>query len=226
MSTTIRAARLPQTDPDQAAVTALVEYEALASLLRSLDPVDWDRPTDCTHWTVRDIVAHVLGALHEGAFLPTFIRHALTARFRHRELSLLDGMNEAQIDDRRGWSGPRLVAELARLAPIGVSGRRRVPGFVRQLRPPPNPPMASDTRMSYVLDVIYTRDAWMHRVDITRAVGRVFQPGPSDAEVVEQVVRDLDRQWSGPPLVLHLSGSGGGRWTLSRMLIWPHRLFR
>ena len=89
----------------------------LVSLPRSLDLVDWDRPTDCTHWTVRDIVAHLLGALHEAAFLPTFIRHALTARFRYPELSLLDGMNEAQIDDRRAWSAGRLVAELARLAP-------------------------------------------------------------------------------------------------------------
>ena len=34
------------------------------------------------------------------------------------------------------------------------------------------------------------------------------------AEVVAQVVRDLDLEWSGPAFALVLTGRGGGRWVV------------
>ena len=33
---------------------------ALLSLLRSLSPEDWERPTVCASWSVKDVVAHLL----------------------------------------------------------------------------------------------------------------------------------------------------------------------
>jgi uncharacterized protein (TIGR03083 family) len=205
---------VPQTTPDRATILATAEYEALLALLRALSQDDWLRGTDCTGWTVRDVVAHVVGALDEGAHLPTFVRHALTAWRRYRRMPMLDGINEAQIDDRRRWSGPQLVTDLAQLVAGGVHGRRRVPGLVRRISLPTGGPLPAGARLSYLFDVIYTRDAWMHRVDITRAVARPYESSAGGGAVVEQVVRDLAQQWDGPPLVLELRGPDGGRWTL------------
>jgi hypothetical protein len=41
------AARLPQTDPDQAQAVAHAEGRATLELLRTLGDDDWARPTDC-----------------------------------------------------------------------------------------------------------------------------------------------------------------------------------
>ena len=41
------------------------EYALFLSLLRSLDPDEWQAPTDCAGWSVRDIVAHVDFALDD-----------------------------------------------------------------------------------------------------------------------------------------------------------------
>jgi hypothetical protein len=48
----VAAARLPQTDPDQAARIGLAEGQATLALLRTLGDGDWTRPTDCTEWDV------------------------------------------------------------------------------------------------------------------------------------------------------------------------------
>ncbi|MEX3645197.1 maleylpyruvate isomerase N-terminal domain-containing protein, partial [Mycolicibacterium porcinum] len=37
-----------------------VERQALLTMLESLQPADWARPTVCPGWTVHDIVAHIL----------------------------------------------------------------------------------------------------------------------------------------------------------------------
>jgi hypothetical protein len=47
------AARLPQTDLDQAYAVAHAEGRATLELLRTLGKDDWTRPTDCTEWDVR-----------------------------------------------------------------------------------------------------------------------------------------------------------------------------
>jgi uncharacterized protein (TIGR03083 family) len=44
-------------------------HSELMSVLRSMRPDDWDRPTTCALWSVRDIVAHLLdGALRRLSF--------------------------------------------------------------------------------------------------------------------------------------------------------------
>lgn len=36
-------------------------HQALMALLRDLSPEEWQRPTACTGWTVKDVAAHLLG---------------------------------------------------------------------------------------------------------------------------------------------------------------------
>jgi uncharacterized protein (TIGR03083 family) len=205
--TAVTAAALPRTERHAAALLATAQHEAMLGLLRGLDESLWDRPTDCARWTVRHIVAHLVGSLADGAYLRSAIRHGIAGRRKHRDLCPLDAMNEAQIDDRRDWPSGRLIADFERLAPKAVRARRRVPRMFRRL-PLPRSMVVVGTTLSELLDVIYIRDMWMHRVDIARATGRAVPADESDADVVAQVIRDLGRRWPGPPAGLTLTGLG------------------
>jgi uncharacterized protein (TIGR03083 family) len=186
----------------------------MLDLVRRLDVADWTRPTDCAGWTVRDVVAHLCGLVEESVRLRVMVRHIRTARHRYPASNLLDGTNAVQLDDRRGAAPARLCAEFARLAPRAVRARKRTPALIRRLRPPAGFALPPDIVFGQVLDVILVRDAWMHRIDIARACGLEPPLIETDAEVVAQVIRDLDRHWSGPPITLELSGPVGGRWLL------------
>jgi uncharacterized protein (TIGR03083 family) len=210
----VRAREIPLPDKHHAAVMAASQNDALLALLRGLDEADWRRRTDCAEWCVREIVAHLVGAMKENIRLRTMLRHAVVARRRFPERRLLDGVNAAQVADHEGWSGQRLARELARLGPRAVRARRRTPGFVRRIRPPSGFRLPPDVRFGEILDVVLVRDTWMHRIDIARACGRETPPARSDSGVVSLVIRDLDRYWSGPPMVLELTGACGGRWRI------------
>ena len=56
----------------------------------------------------------------------------------------------------------------------------------------------------------------MHRVDTARATSRPAAPTAGDPDIVEQTVRDLARAWTGPAVVLELTGRGAGRWLVGR----------
>ena len=208
--TATRASTLPPPDRREAARLATAQHNAMLALLRELADRDWDRPTDCARWTVRDIVAHLVGALVESARLRTAIRHAVISRRRHPDLSPLDALNEVQVDDRRGWPADRLIADFERFAPLAVAARCRMPGVVRR-RGLPVSMAPAGTTVGHLLDVIYPRDVWMHRVDVARAASRPFPVDETDAAVVSQVIRDLDVAWRGPAVHLELAGVGAWR---------------
>jgi len=52
---------IPSLHHDEAMTLAEAEYARLLALADALSPDDWLRPTDCTGWSVRDVVGHVLG---------------------------------------------------------------------------------------------------------------------------------------------------------------------
>ena len=70
----VAAARLPQTDPDQAARIGLAEGQATLALLRALGDGDWTRPTDCTEWDVRTLVSHLVAQCEDSIRLGTLLR--------------------------------------------------------------------------------------------------------------------------------------------------------
>lgn len=147
------------------------EYTLFLQLLRSLDVAEWQHDTDCVGWTVRDIVAHVAGAAQSTASVREGARQMIRAR-RHAGQQLVDRINEVQLADRRGANGPDLISELEDAARRSVRARRRLPTFVRRVPVPTDTPGLGTTSLGYLNDTVYTRDVWMHRVDITRATGR------------------------------------------------------
>lgn len=213
-ATAARAADLPQTDPDGARDHAAAEYAALVAMVDAFGPADWDLQTDCTEWKVRDMVAHVAGAAEEACRLPVMVRHQVAAvrGLRRGDGSIVDLRCRAQIADRAGLSDTDLATDLRRWSAGAPDGRRRQPGLLRRVPMPAFTGLRPGTNLAHLLDVIYLRDVWMHRVDLQRATGVEMPTSSAEGEVVAQVVRDLDVEWDGPALVLELTGRGAGRW--------------
>ncbi|HEY0645039.1 MAG TPA: maleylpyruvate isomerase family mycothiol-dependent enzyme [Nocardioides sp.] len=211
-----RAAHLAQTAPDVARAHAAAEYDALVSMVDVFAASDWDLPTDCTGWRVRDMVAHVAGAAEEACRVPVMLRHQAAALngVRRRDGTLVDLLCAVQIAERSGLSDVELAADLRRWAAGAPDGRRRQPGLLRRVPLPRFAGLRRGARLSYLLDVVYVRDVWLHRVDLHRATGVDLPVSSAEGEVVAQVVRDLDLEWDAPALVLELTGRGAGRWTV------------
>ncbi len=191
------------------------ELLAFLDLIRDLGTHEWQLPTDCTGWTVRDIVAHVTGAMEEGARPWVQIRHFALAPRKYPHMAPLDAVNQTQLDERRGASTDQLVAELASLAPRAARARRRLPRLLRNRAVPGRdnglPPGST---FAYLVDVIYPRDLWMHRIDVEQATRRPHTRTRTENDVVEEVVRDLAAVWPGPTTALSLTGPGAGSWQL------------
>lgn len=214
LDTAARAAALPQTDPDAARDHAAAEYDALLAMVDDFSASDWGLQTDCTEWRVRDMVAHVAGAAEEACRLPVMLRHQAAALkgLRRRDGSVVDLLCRVQIADRSSLTDADLARDLRRWAAGAPDGRRRQPGLLRRVPMPGFTGLRAGTRLSHLLDVIYVRDVWLHRVDLQRATQVAMPTSSAEGEVVAQVVRDLDLEWSGPAFTLELTGRGAGRW--------------
>jgi uncharacterized protein (TIGR03083 family) len=210
----VAAAQLPQTDPDHAAGIGQAEGQATLTLLRALGDGDWTRPTDCTEWDVRTLVAHLVAQCEDSIRLGTLLRRELAGRRRYPARTAVDAHMAVGVQDHRAASGPELVERFALLWPRAVWARRRRPGFLRRLKVDSGIPGLPRWPVAYLLDVILNRDLWMHRVDLARATGRPLVVGDHDSQVVAQVVRDLALGWSAAPVALELTGRAGGWWLI------------
>jgi uncharacterized protein (TIGR03083 family) len=214
--TALIAARIPQTSPRAAARAVEAEQRLILGLLSRLAPEDWDRPTDCSGWTVRDLVAHMLGQCEEGAAPRLLISRLVRAARRYPTLSRLDAHNRVQIDDVANLTPAQLVSQLASAGPRALHALEHAP---RVLRPVPGLRLFGDAqlpdqRLAYLWDVLVVRDPWMHRLDLCRATNQPIEPAEHDALVVGQVVRDLARTWHGPAVTLELTGAVHDRWVI------------
>ncbi|HEY7262423.1 MAG TPA: maleylpyruvate isomerase family mycothiol-dependent enzyme [Trebonia sp.] len=208
------ASRLPQTDRDEAAVIGEAEGRAAFQLLRQLGDRDWQRPTDCTEWDVRTLVSHLVAQCEDGLRIGTMLRRELAGRRRYPGKTSVDAHMAAQVDDHRSEAGPELVQSFALLWPKAVRARRRRPGMLRRITVDSGVPGTPRFSIGYLVDVIYNRDLWMHRLDLARATGQPFTIRRHDRLIVAQVVRDLAVGWSAAPVALELTGPAGGSWLI------------
>jgi uncharacterized protein (TIGR03083 family) len=187
------------------------EYRRLGRLLAELDAAEWSRPTDCAEWDVRQLVAHLVGAAEATASPRESVRQLRLGRRLRPGADGVDGMNDVQVLERADRTPAELVEDLARAGRRGVRARRRLPAPLRALPVPFGPPLGVRP-VGYLMDRIYTRDAWLHRVDIARATGRPLELTPDhDGRLVDDVVRE----WAGAhqaPYRLILTGPAGGTW--------------
>ncbi len=208
------AARLPQTDRDQAAQIGHAEGQAAAALLRRLTDCDWQKPTDCPEWDVRALVSHLVGQCEDGLRLRTSVRRELAGRRRYPGRPGVDAHMAVQVGEHRDEQGPALAERFALLWPRAVAARRNRPAALRRITLSSGLPAMPRFSLGYLLDIIYNRDLWMHRLDLARATGQRFELGDHDRHIVEQVVRDLARAWPAAPVALDLTGRAGGSWLI------------
>ncbi|MEU0150144.1 maleylpyruvate isomerase family mycothiol-dependent enzyme [Streptomyces sp. NPDC006288] len=215
MATTTPSARaIPRTSGTRAREVNEAELRATLSTFRELSDEDWQRPTACSGWTVRDMFAHTVGQYEELPRPWVAVRRIRRARRTHPDLGPLDGHNESQIEDRRDVPGRELIGALAHYAPRAVIALRRTPAAVRRkVRPSllhPEAKALPDDSVEYLYCVLVARDTWMHRMDLADATGTEPVLDRHDREIVDQVVLDLALAWTGPAAELDLHGPAGG----------------
>ena len=197
---------------------ALGAYERLFDLLEQLEPEEWRASTECPGWDVAAMVGHLIGAAKEGASRREALRQQRWARRHAHEFdgNSLDATNELQVRDHADLSPGQRIAELRCVAPAAVRGRMRLPWFVRRLpvrldQGGSNAPgMPTTLSLGDVMDVIYTRDVWLHRIDIARATDR---PVDLDSNADRRIVEDVVAEWAQRhrrPFHLTLHGPAGG----------------
>lgn len=206
------APRRPALDRVTVKQLMATEYQRVVEQLQSLSAVEWQTATCNTGWDVRALAAHMLGMVAMAGSVPEQLRQMRAAKKRGGEF--IDALTALQVEKYDGWSPEQIVAEYARLAPKAVKGRSRMPGLLRgRAMPDPqpiNPPHEYERwTYAYLVDVILTRDPWLHRSDIAAATGR---PMTLTVEHDGQIVDDVVREWAGrhgQPCHLTLTGPIG-----------------
>jgi uncharacterized protein (TIGR03083 family) len=202
----------------EAAAMATMELSRFLALLEGLSAANWTTRTACPLWNVREVAAHVTGAAASYACRSEFARqwNPLIQRLYWRVgLGMLDAANQVQVDDRAQATPSALIAELREVGPRAITTRRRLPRLLRSVRLPM--PLLGLAPIGYLTDVIYTRDMWVHRLDICQATGRTMTLTPEhDGRMIALIARDLAPKLT--PLlreetvIYELTGSAGGRY--------------
>lgn len=210
------AGSVPPLSHAEAKGLAQVELDRFLALVKTLSGDEWEKPTDCTLWNVRHILAHQAGSYASFAIWSQFKRQWSQALKPQPGQLPVDALNQAQIEDRADVSPAELIAELEEVGPKAIATRQRLPAFLRALRLPFGPPLGT-VRLDYLTDLIYPRDTWSHRLDICRATGReMVLTGEHDGRVIALVMRDLAAklasQLKGASVIFDLTGPAGGRW--------------
>jgi uncharacterized protein (TIGR03083 family) len=195
----------------EAHMLAATENERMLDLLSSLTDEDWSKPTDCPAWNVRALAGHVLGGMEGFCSFGRLIHMMRAAKKEAGKGSFVDGMTTVQVRERADLTTAELLRRIGEAGPKSARFRSRVPAPFRAM-PMKQELLSGATeswKMSYLLDTILTRDTWMHRVDIARAIGRA----PSlTAEHDGRIVADAVAEWArrhGHPVTLELTGPAG-----------------
>lgn len=218
-ATSYPAASIQKLGHTEAAQLAATELQRFLSVLESLEGADWQQPTACTLWRVKDIAAHEAGSLRGNTSFREFLKmqsKEVTGPYREQGMSMLDAMNQAMVDSRAHRSPEDLIAEIRDVGPRAVAWRAGLPALVRAIRLPMED-LGGWQPIGYLMDTIYSRDMWMHRIDICRATGRAFmQTANHDGRIAALIVRDFSTRFlpdlGGKSIVLDLTGEAGGTW--------------
>jgi uncharacterized protein (TIGR03083 family) len=211
----VDVAAIPDLDHDEGMGLAATEYDRLIELVDRLDGEDWTRRTDCPDWDVREVVTHLLGFMKANAD-PAETQRQLAVAHREADqqgILRLDAQTALHVREHASLSPAETAAAVREWAPRALAGRTATPAEVRAATFSTGLPGEADWTYAYLIDVVFTRDVWMHRVDVSRATGRplVLTPG-HDGRLVADVVSDWARR-HGRPFTLHLDGPAGGSFT-------------
>jgi uncharacterized protein (TIGR03083 family) len=162
---------------DRPVVAELAEtWTSLLGLGAELTDEDWDRPTGCPGWSVRDVYSHVIGT--ESALLGRAPAPPLEAYGPHVRNDMGRG-NEAEVLLRRRRPGSAIVAELDEVAAARLAALRAMDDEDFAVETPS--PAGRGTYEDFMAVRVF--DCWVHEQDVRRAVGR---PGHLSGAAVDR----------------------------------------
>lgn len=212
MRQTVEVSHIPAVRGREVWRLAEDEYRRFSELLGELTPEEWSRPTDCERWNVRAVALHVLGSTEANASPVELVHQFRRGLPLNREIDhhhWVDGVNELQVRERCELSPAELVARFDAAIPKAVRGRRGAPPPLRWMPVPFGPPIGWKP-LTYLLCMGFTRDTWMHRVDVTRATGReLILTAGHDGRIVADIVGEWARRHR-QPFTLSLDGAARG----------------
>ena len=202
------------------------ERAALLDLLRGLSPAEWDLPTACPGWSVKDVAAHLLGDDigrlswgRDGYVNPAFAAD-LDISTLPGLVAAIDRQNAVWVAGARRMS-PRVIVDLLALTgewtqTYFASLDLDAPGMPVDWVGPEPAPVWLDVAREYT-------ERWHHQQHIRDAVGK---PGLKEREwfspVLDTFVRGMARPLAtvdapvGTALRLTITGDAGGEWLALR----------
>lgn len=216
MNTTVDVTTIPRIDHKEAMAITAVEIKKVAGMIGDLDAADWSKPTDCARWTVHGLVARIVGSAAAQASPREFVRQVRAGRPVVKEIGAefwWDGMNEIHVRDRATATPAGLAAEWDGISAKALRARTKLPRPIAKLPLLNLPAPVGRKPVSYLFDMGFTRDAWMHRIDVAEATGKQFD---ADPEHDGRIVADIVAEWAGThgePFALDLTGPAGGSFT-------------
>ena len=195
----------------------------LVTALKALQPLDWERPTICAPWRVKDVAAHLLG----GNFGRLWNRVDASAQpdtpygdYEHL-LNLINDENDLWIQAAQRIS-PEILIELLELTD------RRLYEYFNGLDPYAlahiTVAWAGDSLPPNWFDIAreYT-EKWLHQQHIREAVHIPLLTGHAWlAPVLDTFMRGLPRTFrnmhamNGTSIAVQITGEAGGEWSLVR----------
>jgi uncharacterized protein (TIGR03083 family) len=211
------AVHIPYVTADEAYQLMKIELDRFLELVDDLQPDEWDQPTACSAWNVRDMLAHQSGGYANGASYREMFRQ-FSKKPKPGQLPE-DAANEFQLLERADKSPTELISELRQVGPVAIHNWAYRFRLAKLITIPH--PVAGKFSLRHLMLVVHSRDTWMHRLDICRATGRHFeQTREHDGRIAELVMLDvadtLARKFDGPALVFDLTGIAGGTWKIGK----------
>ncbi len=194
----------------------------LLTLLASLAPADWARPTACAGWSVKDVAAHLLGGNLGRLWRRDERSHDAKPSLDYVELvALINRSNAEWVQAARRISPEILIAFLDLTD-------RRLYDHLASLPPDDPAPIAvawaGDDPAPNWFDIAreYT-EKWLHQQHIREAVGAPLLAGREWLRpVLDTFLRGLPRAYravsaeDGVGVGVEITGEAGGAWTLRR----------
>lgn len=199
--------------------------DELITLLQQLAPDAWEQPTACPGWSVKDLVAHLLGGnIGRLSFGRDHLLRKATAQAPTSNAELITWINEQNV----AW-----VQAAERISPavlidfLAMTDRQVAEFFVTLDMDAPaaiGVGWAGETQSTNWFDIgrEYT-EKWFHQQQIREAVGAQGLVGRRWLlPVIEICLRALPYTYQaveaaqGTTIIVHITGEAGGVWSLVR----------
>jgi uncharacterized protein (TIGR03083 family) len=161
----------------------VAEWATIAGLLEGLDASDWSAPTALPHWTVHDVVAHLIGTESslEGIDAPEPAVDVAALDHVHNRIG---AQNEHWVQALRSKSPEEML-----VAFVDVTSRRGAALSelsAEDFAAPSWTPVGQGTYERFMQIRLF--DCWLHEQDIRSAVGR---PGHADGPCAEAAIDEI-----------------------------------